>query len=165
MNREQKALVVKELHGQMSTCSAAYLVGYSGLSVAQMQKLRKDLRTEGGSMVVAKGRLMKLAVNGIEGAGDLHPFLSNQIAVVFAEKEPLAVAKVLKTFSQKNDALNIKAGYFEYKVIDGAMVNRIASLPSREVLLGQVASMLNVAIVKLLWTLKKVAEEKQKEAQ
>lgn len=164
MNRDQKTLVVKELHGQMASCSAAYLVGYRGLSVGQMQKLRKNLRAEGGSLVVAKARLMKLAVDGVTGTEDLLPYLKEQIAVVFAEKEPLAVAKVLKNFSKEHEALNLMVGYLEHKVLDSATVHRIASLPSREVLLAQLAAVLNTIIVKLLWTLNEVAKQKEETA-
>lgn len=171
MNRQQKEQVVESLR-ESFTKSDAFLIGYRGLSVAQMQALRNDLRQHGGTMRVTKARLMKRAVEGLEGAQNMEPYFKDQIALVFSAQEPSAVAKALNTFAKENEALSIVAGCLDEQVVDAASVVRIASLPSREVLLAQLlgtlqaptknfASVLNMQVLRLLWTLNKVAEQKK----
>lgn len=171
MNRQEKESVVSYLKDTFSHSEAAFLVGYRGLTVHQLERLRGDLREKGGTFKITKARLMKLAVDGVEGQQELAPFFKDQVGLVFASKESPAIAKVLKDFAKENEALELVIGCLDNKVLQKDEVIRIASLPSREVLLGQVAgtmnapisslaSILNILIVRLLWTLKQVEEQK-----
>lgn len=171
MNRQQKSEIVELLKNNFSK-SASFLVDFRGLTVGQMQVLRKELRGKGGTLKVAKARLMKRAIEGMEEAEEFSPLLRGQVGIVFAEQEPSAVAKVLALFSKKNEALTLIAGCLESQVLGKDAVVRIAELPSKEVLLAQVcgavqapisglASVLNILILRLLWSLKQVAEKKQ----
>src|SRR5436190_23697897 len=107
MNRQQKELVIKELHECFKNSSSSFLVGVKGLSVKQTQLLRSGLRQKGGQLKVAKVRLIKRAVDTASFGKDLTPFLKDQIGVVFADQEPSAVAKVLYDFSKENVALDL----------------------------------------------------------
>jgi large subunit ribosomal protein L10 len=71
MNRQQKELVVDLFNKDFSTSKGSFFVEYSGLTVAQMQRLRKQLREKGGSLKIAKMRLVKRALNGIAGSDEL----------------------------------------------------------------------------------------------
>lgn len=172
MNRQEKESVVKNLQESFVNSQASFVVGYQGMTVHQMQTLRNQLREKGAKMQVAKARLMKRAVEGLEDAAEVRPFFKDQIALVFAKNESPAVAKVLYEFSKKNGALKLIIGRMDSHILDAQTVGRIASLPSREVLLGQVcgtlnapiqglASVLNTLVLKLLWTLKEVEKTKQ----
>lgn len=172
MNRQNKEAIVVELHDDLAHSKAAFVIGYQGLSVAQMQKLRAELRNKGGKLKVAKARLMKRAAQGLDCSENLSPFFKEQIGLVFADQEAPAIAKVLHDFSKDNAALRLISGCVDNMVLDGNSIIRIASLPSREVLLGQVCgtiqapltrlvTVLNVLTLRLLWTLKKVGETKQ----
>jgi large subunit ribosomal protein L10 len=172
MNRQQKELVIKNLQESFNNSQASFIVGYQGMTVHQMQALRNQLREKGGKMQVAKARLMKRAVEGLEDAEQVRSFFKDQIALVFAENESPAIAKVLYEFSKENEALKLIIGRMDSQILNAQAVTRIASLPSREVLLGQVcgtlnapiqglASVLNTLVLKLLWTLKAVEKSKQ----
>ncbi len=172
MNREQKEAVVQSLKEDFTSKPASFLVGYKGLTVAQMQNLRNELRQKGGTFKVAKARLMKRAADGVEGADTLISFFKEQVALVFADQEPPAVAKVLKDFSKQHDALQLVAGVFEQKLLDKEAIMRIALLPSREVLLGQICGslkapisglvrVLNTLLMKPLWALKQIEAQKK----
>lgn len=172
MNRQQKTEVVELLKDSFSHKQAAFLVNFQGLTVAQLQTLRKELRKSGGSLKVAKARLMKRAVESLKGDDQLAPFFKGQVGIVFASKESPAIAKVLHEYSQKNGALKLIAGCLEDRLLDGASIVRIASLPSREVLLAQVCgtiqapltgfvNVLNGVMVQFLWTLKQIGDKKQ----
>ncbi len=171
MNRQQKESVVSQLRKEFSHSEAAFLVGYRGLTVHQLERLRGDLRQKGGTFKITKARLMKLAVEGLDGQQDLTPFFKNQVGLVFSTQETPAIAKVLNDFAKEHQALELVVGCLDKKVLQKNDVIRIASLPSREVLLAQVAgtlnapisglaSVLNILIVRLLWTLKQVEEQK-----
>lgn len=172
MNREQKKEVVKQLGEKFSASQASFIVGYKGLTVLQMQGLRNELREKGGSLMVAKARLMKLAVQDLGNCKDLAPVLKNQIGVVFSNDQPPAVAKVLDTFAKANEALELVAGCLDGKMLDSEGIRIIAQLPSREILLSQIcfalnmpvtklATVLNASILQLLMVLKQVEEKKQ----
>ena len=171
MNRQQKEQVVETLRKGFAQSDASFLVNYSGLSVAQLQVLRKDLRNSGGVMHVAKARLMRRAVEGVDGAQEMGPLFKNQVALIFSEKEPVAVAKILHTFAKKSEKLSLLGGVFERQLLNTEEVVSIASLPPKEVLLARLlgvlqaptrglVTVLNMQILKLVWTLKKIEEKK-----
>lgn len=171
MNRQQKEHVVESLRKSFTQSNASFLVSYNGLSVAQLQSLRKNLRSHGGVMHVAKARLMRRAADGIHGAHDMSLLFKNQVALIFAGQEPIEVAKLLHSFSKECDKLSLVAGVFEEQLLNVDGVIRMASLPPREVLLSQLLGVLqaptrklvivlNMQILRLLWTLNKIAEKK-----
>ena len=171
MNREQKKAVIKELGDNFLASQALFLVGYKGLSVFQMQSLRRELVENGASLRVAKARLMKRAVEGSEGLDQLAPFMKDQIGVIFSQGEPPVVAKVMHTFSKNNEDLKLIAGLLEGKVLDKKSIERIALLPTKDVLLTQVCialnapitqivSLLNASMVQLAVVLKQIGEKK-----
>lgn len=163
MNREQKELVIQELKNDFSQSSGAFLVGVKGMTVSQLQGLRKDLRSQGGKLKITKARLMRIATTDNESVEKLQPFFKEQIGVVFAMKEPSSVAKVLFNFAKKNEIFHLVAGALEKELLDAKAIQKIAQLPSREVLLSQLCGVLRMTIVKVLLTLKAI--ENQKSAQ
>jgi len=172
MNRQQKAEVVENLKENFLKSQATFIVGFKGLKVAQMQQLRSDLRQKGGVLKIAKARLMKRAVDGESGIGDLLPHLQDQIGLVFSNEKFTAVAKVLSDFSKENGALSLVVGVLDSKLIEKNKIKQIASLPSREVLLAQVCGalnapvsglvrVLNMMILRPLFALKQIGQSKK----
>jgi len=172
MNRQEKEAVIASLKENFSQSSATFVVGVDGVTVDQFESVRKDLRQEGGKLQVAKVRLMKRALEGAECAQGLEPFMKEQIAVVFAQKEAPAVAKILCGFAKKYEQFSVHAGCMDASVLDHDAVKIIASLPSREVLLAQVAATLNAPITgfvcvlhqvlaRLVYVLKAIEQKKQ----
>ena len=172
MNRQEKEALVQSLKQDITNSQASFVVVYRGLSVPQAQILRRELRTKGAKLKVAKARLMKLAIDDSnKGAEDLKTFLNGQIGLVFASEEVPPVAKILKTYSDSHKGFGVVGGYFESNVIDEKSVSYMASLPSKEVLLSQLFGMLNMpasqlAVVlaapirKLLFALKQIEDKK-----
>ena len=172
MNRQQKETAVQSLKEQFSQSPATFIVGYRGLTVAQMQDLRSQLRKDGGILKVAKARLLKRAVGDLEDIDALTPYLNDQIGVVFASDEPSAIAKVLSSFSKDNKALQLVIGRLDGQMLDQQGIVRIATLPSKDVLRAKLCGTLqapitrlvfglNMQIVQLLMVLKQIAEKKQ----
>ena len=142
MNRQQKEAVVASFKELFTNSQASFLVRYKGLDVKGMSDLRTKLRENGGELKVTKARLMKLAAEGIEGIDAFKDEFKEQVALVFAYGEVPTVAKQVVEFSKENKALEVLSGFFESKVLSSEEVMYFATLPSREVLLAQVASLL-----------------------
>ena len=176
MNRQQKESVVELFHKDFLTNKGTFFVSYAGLTVGQMQQLRRRLREKGGALKIAKMRLVKRALAHVDGAKGLLSHCKNQLGVVFAydSAEVSGIAKALNDFSKVNQAFGLVVGCVDERLLDKAAISRIASLPSKEVLLAQVCGALNAplttfvyglnsVLVKLVVALKEV--EKQKQAQ
>jgi large subunit ribosomal protein L10 len=172
MKKQEKAQVVDFLHTSIQQSAASFLVNFKGLTVKQMQLLRKEVRETGGLLKIAKARLIKRAVVGVDGANDLNEYLKDQIGIVFAPQEFPSVAKALYGFSKKNESLQLIAALLEKKVFDKQAVMRIAQLPTKEVLVAQLcgalqgpgrnlASFFHIMICRMLFVLKQVAEKKE----
>ena len=172
MNRQQKEDVVKQLKDDFSDSQALFVVDYRGLSVTQMQGLRKELREKGGSLKVAKIRLMKRAAADQNSAELLIPYLKDQLALVFSKEEAPAVAKVLYDFSKDNEQLRLIAGTLDSELLTQEQITTIAQLPSREILLARVLGSLeaptaqlilglNAPMAELITVLQKMSEKKE----
>lgn len=138
MDRAQKEKVVEEL-GQIFESSGVVVVArYDGMTVAQMQDLRADMRAAGGSVRVAKNRLAKIALEGkpCESIGAL---LTGMTVLSYSE-DPVAAAKIADAFAKKNDKFVILGGAMGNTALDPAGVKAVASMPSREELIAQIVS-------------------------
>ncbi len=137
ISRQKKEDVLQELKNKMTQASSMVMVDYRGLTVAEMTVLRKELRQSGSEFLVSKNTLSLKAAKeaGIEGLDDL---FEGPIAISYGYEDLVAPAKVLSNFAKDHKALEIKGGYLEGKVLNLEDVKDLASLPSREVLLGKV---------------------------
>lgn len=171
MNRRQKEEVVETLKRDFQSSQASFLVEYKGLNVDQVLKLRKQLRQQGASFKVAKVTLMRRVASDVPSVEKLVPYFKNQVALVFAQSESPAIAKVLYDFARENQQLTIMAGCMDSVVLNKDSVKILASLPSKEVLLAKVCGalksplsgtvmVLSMLILRLLFVLKKIEEKK-----
>jgi large subunit ribosomal protein L10 len=137
MARPDKAAAVESLKNHFNEATAAVLTEYRGLSVADLQQLRRSLG-EDASYAIAKNTLTKIAAKeaGIEGL-DAH--LSGPTAIAFVKGDVAATAKGLRDFAKGNPHLVIKGGVMDGKVLDAETVKKLADLESREVLLAKLA--------------------------
>jgi len=136
---QEKLQTVAGIKEKLSTTKGAVLTNYRGLTVAQDTKLRRQLREAGVEYRVFKNTMTRIAAKeaGIEG---LDPYLEGPTAIAMSYTDPVAPAKIIADFVKENklQALEVKAGLVEGKVIDADSVKALASLPAREVLIAQV---------------------------
>lgn len=137
-NTETLAKIKEEL----AATSAVWVVDYRGLTVKEIQELRRNVRGAGASMKVYKNTLMHLALTESE-LPTMDDLLEGPSAFVFADEDPAAAAKVIKNFAKANDNLSIKGGLMDGAAYDASQVEAIASLPSKEELMGQIAGMIS----------------------
>lgn len=133
-----KQAIVAELKEKLIAAKGMVLTSYSGLTVAQDTKLRSKLREAGVEYRVVKNTMTRIAAREAEIEG-LEQYLEGTTAIAMSTEDAVAPAKVISDFIKENklEALTIKAGMVEGKVIDADNVKALASLPSREVLIAK----------------------------
>ena len=138
MDRAQKEQVVEEL-GQIFESSGVVVVArYEGMTVAEMQTLRAQMREAGGAVRVAKNRLAKIALEG-KPCASIGDFLTGMTVLAFSE-DPVAAAKVSDAYAKSNDKFVILGGAMGSTALDPAGVKAVAQLPSREELIASVVA-------------------------
>jgi len=144
MARTDKAAVVEELSKLFENSSAAVLTEYRGLTVAQMSTLRRALGPQ-TTYAVVKNTLTKRAA-AAAGVAGLDDQLAGPSAIAFIGGDPVEAAKGLRAFAKDHEALVIKAGYMDGKVLSAAEVSKLADLESREVLLAKLAGAMKASM-------------------
>jgi large subunit ribosomal protein L10 len=151
MARPDKAAAVAELVDSFQESSAAVLTEYRGLTVKQLQDLRRALG-ENANYAVVKNTLTQIAAKdaGVDGLDDL---LLGPTAIAFVNGDVVEAAKGLRDFARANPALVIKGGYFEGKPLEAAEIAKLADLESREVLLGKLAGAMLASLSQAVYLL------------
>jgi len=137
LNRKEKAQVVSDLGERVKGFQAVVLTNYRGLNVEQINHLRQRLREEKISYHVVKNTLMKRASRGTD-LEKLDNYFEGPTAMAISYGDPVLLAKILSEFVKTQPALEIKVGLIQGKVTSPEEVKALATMPSREVLLGQV---------------------------
>jgi len=137
MARPDKAAAVADLVTSFQESAGAVLTEYRGLTVKQLQDLRRSLG-ENATYSVVKNTLTQLAAKeaGVDIDDDL---LTGPTAVAFINGDVVEAAKGLRDFAKANPTLVIKGGYLDGKMLDAKEVAKLADLESRDVLLGKLA--------------------------
>jgi len=151
MARPDKAAAVAELVDSFQEASGAVLTEYRGLTVKQLQDLRRALG-ENANYAVVKNTVTQIAAKqeGVEGFDDL---LTGPTAIAFINGDVVEAAKGLRDFAKANPALVIKGGYFEGKSLEATEIAKLADLESREVLLGKLAGAMLASLSQAVYLL------------
>jgi large subunit ribosomal protein L10 len=142
MPNAQKTEALSAIKEDLKDITAMWVVDYRGLSVKEAQDLRRSIRKSGAHMTVYKNTLMRIALKDA-GLPEVDDMLAGPNAFVFAKDDAAAAAKAVNDFAKDNEKLVIKGGYMEGEVVDAETVKAIASLPSREELMGKMAGLIS----------------------
>lgn len=142
MKIDEKKRIVEELHEKFSKSEVVILTDYKGLDVDSINDLRRKLRESQIQYQVVKNSLLIRASKDtdIELIKDR---FKGPSAVAMSFEDPVSPAKVLTQFTGENEKLEIKAGVMNGKVLDVSAIKALSALPSREVLIGQLLSIMN----------------------
>ena len=135
MDRTQKAEMVEWIGGVFDN-NAVVVVANAGLTVAEMEGLRGELRQTGANIKVVKNRLAKIAITG-KPSEKITDLFNGPTALAYAE-DPVSAAKAVAKFAKGNDKLVILGGTMGDEILDQKAVKALASMPSREELLGSI---------------------------
>jgi len=151
MARPEKTAAVAEIVESFNDAAGAVLTEYRGLTVKQLQELRRSLG-ENANYAVVKNTLAKIAANqvGIDGFDDL---LAGPTAIAFINGDVVEAAKGLRDFAKANPALVIKGGVLDGNILDAKEIAKLAELESREVLLGKLAGAMLASLSQAVYLL------------
>lgn len=137
MDRKEKEKIIADLKERLGRACGTFLVDYQGLNVEALTKLRRDFREANVEFQVVKNRLLSIASKDTDVAV-LKDYFAGPCALAITYDDVAIPAKVLTKFIGDYEALEIKIGQINGKVVELPAIKRLAQLPSREVLLSQV---------------------------
>ena len=142
MNREEKVAEVEELSGKFAKAKIAIVSDYKGLTVPVLQELRHNLRKSDAEFRVAKNTLLVRAVEDTEFKGLREQFVGTT-AVTVSYGDPVVPAKILTDFAKDHPELKIRSASLDGKLLSADDITALSKLPSKEVLLAQMLSVMN----------------------
>lgn len=156
----QKQQYVADLAEKLKGSCAGVIVDYKGITVADDTVLRRNLREAGVEYTVVKNTMLKLAIKeaGLEGLADV---LEGTTAIAMSKEDPIAAAKVLGEFAEKNKQFTIKAGFMDGEIMDAEKVIALGKLPSKDGLVSMLLSVLVAPVRGMAVALNAIAEQKE----
>ena len=155
--KQSDAEVLKE---KFEKSKLVILADYRGINVEDITKIRADLKKSNSEYVVAKNSTLRFAVKETEVEA-ISEYLEGPTAVTFSYEDYVTPAKVLYDYAKNSDFYKIKAGIMDGKVISAEEIIKLAKLPSKEMLLTQLATVLLANIRNLAVVLDQVAKKEE----
>ena len=136
LTRSTKEEILGGYEEAMASAEHAFVIGFKGITVNQVNDLRSKVRKSGGQYVVIKNTLARLAVAG-KPLEQVKEHFTGPTAVAYSLEDPVALAKVLTDFAKDAPVIEFKGGLVEGRPIAASQVKEIASLPGRQELLAK----------------------------
>ncbi len=152
MAKPEKEQAVRELVSLLSESQSAIVTDYRGLTVKQLTTLRRRLAEVGAVYHVSKNTLTRRAL-AEAGKPELGPVLEGPSAIAFTQGDPAEAAKVLAQFARESRILALKGGLLGNAALSQAQVAELATLPSRDVMLGMLVGVVQAPIANLVGSL------------
>ena len=159
-NVELKQPIVNEIKAQLDGAKSVVVVDYRGISVADVTELRKQCREANVVYKVFKNTMVKRAVEGTEFEG-ITADLEGTNAFVISKEDATAPARIIANFIKKTKVCKLKSGVVEGTYYDEAGINTIATIPSREELLGKFLGSIQSPIANFARVIKQIAEQQE----
>ena len=144
-----KQQIVEELKGLLSEAEMALVLDFKGLSVKEMTDLRTRLQAANGVCKVTKNTLMRRAIDGDSTWASLESLLTGTNAFVLVKGDVGGAVKAIQAFQKDAKKSETKGGLFEGKLLSQADIKAIGDLPSKEVLMAQIAGAINAVATKV----------------
>jgi large subunit ribosomal protein L10 len=147
MDRTQKEALVADIRGRLESAAVVVVARQSGLTVEEVTQLRRDMRAANAEFKVLKNTLAQIAVKGTKLEG-LTEMLGGPTALAYSS-DPVAAAKALVTFANKNDKIQVVGATLDGKVLKTADVKALATLPSLDELRSKIIAVISAPATKL----------------
>ena len=163
-NRQLKEAKVAEIKEKLEKAQSVVLASYQGLTVEQDTNLRKSLREAGVEYKVYKNTLVTLAPKEL-GFDGIVEYLEGPVSIAFGYDDATAPARILNDFAKDHNKLELKAGIVEGKLFDTAEVKKLATIPSKEVLIAKLLGSIKAPLSNLAYLLSAIADKKEESAE
>src|ERR1700735_1481315 len=149
MKKSEKTALVEDPSRSFGPASIALVSEYRGMTAAESTEMRKRLRAVRGEMRIAKNTLVRHAIKGSKFEA-LDSRLGGQISLILSYEDPVVLAKTFTSFGPLGDKLKLRGAVLDGKALTPAEVQALATLPSREVVFGQLLGLLNAPATQLV---------------
>lgn len=146
LTRDQKAAQLTELKDKMQKAKSVIFTHYIGLTVADITKLRSQLRLQKAELKVCKKSLIRLAAKEINAPEVKDEMLPGPVACIFSNEDPVSGAAVAFKFSKDNEKVKLIGGIFDGKILSRQEAMTLATIPSRQTLLAMFMMMCNAPL-------------------
>lgn len=149
MKKSEKTALVESLSSSFGRASIALVSEYRGMTAAESTEMRKRLRAVRGEMRIAKNTLVRHAIKGTRFEA-LDTNLGGQVGLILSYEDPVVLAKTFTSFGPLGEKLKLRGAVLDGKALTPAEVQALATLPSREVVFGQLLGLLNAPATQLV---------------
>jgi large subunit ribosomal protein L10 len=171
LERKTKQKVMDELQEKLTAANALFLTEYSGLNVAQISRLRRDLNNAGGEFKVAKNTLLRNAASGTQAEG-LKDQFTGPNAMIYSYKDPVSIAKVLAAVAKDMPKLKVKLGLLGKQRLSPQDIVNLATIPPKDILVAKLLGLmkgmpqrlvgtLSANLMQFMWTLNAIKNQKE----
>ncbi|HLF14214.1 MAG TPA: 50S ribosomal protein L10 [Bacteroidota bacterium] len=137
MKRSEKEQIIAAVKQRAGRAKSMFFADFTGITVEQVSELRREFRKSNVDYQVVKNTLARKALAEIAGFDKVAGHLRQPTAIAFGYDDPVAPAKIIRKFREKNDKLRVKVCVLENRVYEGAQLDDIAKLPTRnEIIAG-----------------------------
>ena len=158
--KQAKQVVIDEIKEKFDKAGSVVVVDYLGLTVAEADAMRRNLRNEGVDFTVYKNTLIRRAIDGTDFAGLAEgDTLKGSTALAFSGEDVTAGARVISKAIKDYKKMAFKGGVVEGAVYDKAQIEEFASIPGRDVLIARFMGSIQSPMTKLALTLKAIADK------
>ena len=162
-NLQQKQQVVAEIKDKFSRAKSLVFVEYAGTTVSQVTALRSNIRKANAEYKVYKNSLVTRAANEL-GLGDVVQYLEGPVSIAFGYEDATAPARVLNNFAKDHKKLELKAGIVDGIVYDKAGVEKLATIPSKEVLIAKLLGSFKAPLSNFAYLINAIKDKKESES-
>lgn len=155
---EAKQAVVSELAEKVKAAASGVVVTYQGITVEDDTKLRAELRKAGVEYKVYKNSITGRACEEA-GYGDIKSYLEGMTAFAISKDDAVAPAKILKSYADKIESFNLKAGFVDGQVLDEAGVRALAEIPGKETLVCKIMGCMRSPLYSLAYVLQAIVDK------
>ncbi|MEP0773037.1 MAG: 50S ribosomal protein L10 [Acidobacteriota bacterium] len=174
LTRQQKQQQIDSLTAALQPSSGVFVMGYQGLTVAEVTELREKVRAASGKYVVVKNTLARIALGAVQREA-LQGLMEGPVALAITAGDSAQLAKVLAEFAKGHEKLQFRGALVEGQLLDAAQAQQVALLPGKEELVARLlyvlqspmrrlVTALNWPLRSLAVTVKQIAEEKERQA-
>jgi large subunit ribosomal protein L10 len=162
LTRSEKDQIISDLRDKIDKSEGIFLTNVVGITANESVELRKQIREKNGALVVTKNKLFVVAAKGTK-AEEVLSGLKGTNAVAFAYDDAPGVAKAINDSAKELEAVELKAGLLEDKVLDANELKALANLPSKEQMLATLLATFNAPVSAFVRTIEAIRAKKEEE--